>query len=150
MIRAALILAAVAAVAAPAAAPRAEQAAALDGAVVATRPIRAREVIGPSDVALRPGAQPGALSDPADAVGMEARVGLYPGFPVRAVDIGPPALVERNGLVTLRFVRGGLAIVTEGRAMGRAGAGEKVRVMNLDSRVTITGVVTGPDTVEVR
>jgi flagella basal body P-ring formation protein FlgA len=146
----ALLAALSAALAAPAAAPRAEQAAAVGGSVVAARAIRAREIIGPSDVALRPDPTPGALTDIADAVGMEARVSLYAGFPVRPGDIGPPAMVERNGLVTLSFRSGGLVIDTEGRAMGRAGLGERVRVMNMDSRNTVTGVVTGPSTVEVR
>jgi flagella basal body P-ring formation protein FlgA len=150
MTRVALILAAALGAFAPADAPRAQQAAALDGAVVATRAIRAREIIGPDDVALRPGATPGALASLDAAVGMEARVGLYAGFPVRAGDVGPPALVERNALVSLAFRHGALAIQTEGRSLGRAGLGERVRVMNLDSRVTVTGVVTGPNSVEVR
>jgi flagella basal body P-ring formation protein FlgA len=151
MSRALILAAALAAAAlAPAAAPRAEQAATVESAVVALRPIRAREIIGPQDVSLRPGAQPGALDAIEDAIGMEARVSLYAGFPVRAGDVGPPALVERNALVGLSFNRGGLRIQTEGRALGRAGLGERVRVMNMDSRITVTGVVSGPNLVEVR
>ncbi|RMH52163.1 MAG: flagella basal body P-ring formation protein FlgA [Alphaproteobacteria bacterium] len=124
-------------------------AAAEDATLVAARPIRAMTLIGPADVTLLPGATPGALSDPEAAIGREARVMLYPGRPIRPGDVGPPALVERNGRVTLRYARGGLEIATEGRALDRAGLGETVRVMNLDSRIVVSGTVAGPGLVEV-
>lgn len=120
-----------------------------NGTLVALRPVRALSVIGPADVTLLPGATPGALSDPAEAVGLEARIMLQPGRPIRPGDVGPPALVERNGRVTLRFAQGGLQITTEGRALDRAGMGEAVRVMNLDSRIIVSGTVAGPGLVEV-
>ena len=90
------------------------------------------------------------LTRPEEAVGMEARVAIYVGWPVREGDIAPPAVVERNQLVTLQFRRFGLEIETEGRALGRAGVGEKVRVMNLDSRAIVTGSVVAAGVVEVR
>jgi flagella basal body P-ring formation protein FlgA len=112
--------------------------------LVATRTIRAKSLIAPEDLALVSADLPGALSDPAQAVGLEARVSIYAGKPVRPGDIGPPTLVERNQLVTLVFVSGGLAISTEGRALGRGSEGDEVRVMNLGSRNTVTGRI-GPD-----
>ena len=63
--------------------------------------------------------------------------------------VGAPALVERNQIVELIFARNGLHIVTEGRALDRAGAGERVRVMNLSSRSTLFGTVTASGTVSV-
>lgn len=112
--------------------------------VVATRTIRAKAVIGPEDLTLVSAELPGALSDPAAAVGQEARVAIYAGKPVRAGDLGPPTLVERNQLVTLIFLSGGLAISTEGRALERGSEGDTLRVMNLGSRNTVSGRV-GPD-----
>jgi flagella basal body P-ring formation protein FlgA len=112
--------------------------------LVATRTIRAKTLIAPQDLTLVSADLPGALSDPDQAVGLEARVSIYAGKPVRPGDLGPPALVERNQLVTLAFVSGGLAISAEGRAMSRGSEGEKVRVMNLESRNTVTGRI-GPD-----
>lgn len=106
--------------------------------VVASRNIPARSLITAADLALQPGRIPGALADPAEAEGMEARVTLYAGRPVRAGDIGPPAIVERNQIVTLVFARNGLSITAEGRALDRGGAGDLVRVMNLASRSTVT------------
>jgi flagellar basal body P-ring formation protein FlgA len=112
--------------------------------VVATRTIRAKALIAPEDLTLVSAELPGALDDPLAAVGQEARVSIYAGKPVRPGDLGPPTLVDRNQLVTLIFVAGGLAISTEGRALGRGSEGDEVRVMNLGSRNTVSGRI-GPD-----
>lgn len=117
---------------------------ALADSVVATRTIRAQTIISIEDLTTVEAALPGALADPALAVGMEARVAIYAGRPVRAQDLGPPALIERHQLVPLIFLSGGLAISTEGRALARGAAGEVIRVMNLSSRNTVNGRV-GPD-----
>jgi flagellar basal body P-ring formation protein FlgA len=47
--------------------------------------------------------------------------------------------IERNQLVTLIYLSGGLAISTEARALARGAEGDAVRVMNLNSRNTVTG-----------
>ena len=112
------------------------------------RVIRPQEIIAPEDVILREG--PRTVGAALDAViGREARVALYPGRPIRAGDIGAPAVVERNQMVPLIYVRGALRIEAEGRALARAGAGEYVRVMNLSSRATVTGRVTASGRIEV-
>ena len=109
--------------------------------LVATRTIRAQTVIEAEDLTIVDAALPGALSDPTLAVGQEARVAIYAGRPVRAQDLGAPALVVRNQLVSLIFLSGGLAISTEGRALARGAEGEVIRVMNLGSRSTVSGRV---------
>ena len=110
--------------------------------LVATRTIRAQAILAPSDIALADANTPGALTDPADAVGLEARVVLYAGRPIRPGDLGPPATVTRNQTVTLLYRSCGLTIATEGRALGRGGPGDAIRVMNTASRSTVTGTVT--------
>lgn len=122
---------------------------ALADSVVATRPIRALAVLTAEDVTLVAADIEGALTEPAQAVGLEARVTIYPGRPVRAADLGPPAIIERNQLVPLTYRSGGLAIVTEGRALARGGAGDVIRVMNLTSRTTVTGQIAPDGTVDV-
>ena len=117
---------------------------AMADSLVATRTIRAQTVIGPDDMALVDAALPGALDDPALALGLEARVAIYAGRPIRSQDLGAPALVDRNQLVSLIYLSGGLAISTEGRALERGAEGDVVRVMNLGSRTTVIGRV-GPD-----
>lgn len=124
------------------------------GAVLAqsvqpVRAIRAQKVLGRDDLTLVDEAVPGAVSAIEDAVGKEAKVTLYPGRPVLLAQLGAPALVERNALVRMNYARGPLRIVTDGRALDRAGVGEPVRVMNLASRQTVTGIVAADGSVEV-
>ena len=114
---------------------------AMADAVVATRMIKAQSLIGPEDVTLVEADIPGALRDAAAAEGLETRIAIYPGRPVMAADLGTPALVERNQPVLLTYRNGALAIQAEGRALARGRAGDPVRVMNLGSRVTVTGRV---------
>jgi flagellar basal body P-ring formation protein FlgA len=112
--------------------------------VVATRTIRPQTLIAPEDLTLVAAEVPGALTDPALALGLEARVAIYAGKPVRSGDLRAPTLVERNQTVPLIYLAGGLAISTEGRALARGSDGDMVRVMNLASRTTVNGRV-GPD-----
>lgn len=126
--------------------------------VVATRTIRAHSVVSPADVGLSAGDIPGGITSLAEVVGQEARVMIYAGRPVRSSDIGPPAVVDRNQLVTLWFKKGGLVIATEGRAMDRGGIGDTIRAVNLASRLSVSGrvseggalLVTGSDPAENR
>lgn len=114
---------------------------ALADTIVAARTIRAQEIIKAGDLLLKPGS---GTSDVTlhDLIGQEAQVSLYVGRPVRASDVGAPAVVERNQVVPLIYAANGLQIVTEGRSLSRAGVGEYVRVMNLTSRATVSGRVT--------
>ncbi|MDT8325887.1 MAG: flagellar basal body P-ring formation chaperone FlgA [Roseovarius sp.] len=109
--------------------------------IVAARTIRAQEIIEAGDLLLKPGS---GTSDVTlhDLIGQEAQVSLYAGRPVRASDVGAPAVIERNQVVPLIYAANGLQIVTEGRSLSRAGVGEYVRVMNLTSRATVSGRVT--------
>lgn len=117
--------------------------------LVATRTIRAQSVIGPDDVALVAADIPGAISDAEAALGLEARVSLYAGRPIRPKDVGPPAIVERNQIVPMRYAAGSLTILTDGRALVRGRAGDVIRVMNLASRTTVTGQIADDGTVQV-
>ncbi len=118
--------------------------------LVSTRTLRAGTRITADDLSLIRGTAPhGAASNPAEVIGMEARVTLYAGRPIPLGSLTQPALVERNQLVSLIFLHGGLEIRADGRALGRGAAGETIRIMNLASRSTITGRVTGPGIIEV-
>lgn len=105
--------------------------------VVAARTLPARTIVAPEDVLVRDVQAFGAVQDPHEVIGMETRVALYAGRPVRPGDVGPPAIVERNQIVPLVYNRSGLVISTEGRALDRAGPGEIIRVMNVMSRQTL-------------
>ncbi|TCM87060.1 flagellar basal body P-ring formation chaperone FlgA [Rhodovulum steppense] len=117
--------------------------------LVATRTIRGQTILGPGDVALAEGTMAGALTDPYDAIGQEARVNLYAGRPIMAGDLGAPAIIERNQIVTVFYRNGVVNIAADGRALERAGIGDPLRVMNLASRTTVTGFVASDGTVTV-
>ncbi|WP_164660574.1 flagellar basal body P-ring formation chaperone FlgA [Tropicibacter sp. Alg240-R139] len=117
--------------------------------LVPARAIRAKEIIGAQDLVPKSADVPGAVSHADEVIGKEARVALYPGRPIRFSDIGPPAVVDRNDVVSLIFNRGGLTIIAEGRAMGRGATGEIIRVMNLTSRSTVTGRIRSDGSIEV-
>lgn len=117
--------------------------------LVAARTIRAQAIIAPTDLAVVDRTIKDAFEFAEDAIGMEARVTIYAGRPIRYDDIGPPAIIERNQVVTLIYRRNGLMIAADARAMGRAGVGDTLRVMNLASRTTISGVVREDGTVNV-
>lgn len=122
---------------------------ALADTLVAARTIRARGIVAPADLQVVGRDVPGALSDPDSALGLEARVVLYAGRPIRPGDLGPPAMVERNQIVTVHFQSGPIRIAMDGRTLARAGVGERIRVMNLNSRTTVTGTVAEDGTIVV-
>jgi flagellar basal body P-ring formation protein FlgA len=107
--------------------------------VVATRTIRAHSVLTPQDLAIKPIAMIGTFDDPALLVGMETRTALYAGRPIREGDIGPPAIIDRNQIVTLLYRQGALTITAEARSLGRGGIGDTLRVLNMSSRMTVEG-----------
>ena len=117
--------------------------------VVAARAIPSGAVLSPSDLTMAATAWGPGLPSIDQVVGQEARVALYAGRPVRLEDIGPPTLVERNGLVLLRYRRGSLLITAEGRALDRGSEGDWIRAANLASRQTVTGRVAADGVIEV-
>ncbi len=109
--------------------------------VLAARTIPAQSTIMPEDIIVNSRTIPGGVAEPNDIIGMEARVALYAGRPIRAGDVGFPAVVERNQIIALHYNQHGLSISTEGRALGRAGPGDIIRVMNISSRSTVTAQI---------
>ena len=122
---------------------------ALADSLVATRTIRAKSVVQVDDITLVAATIPGALTGTSAALGLEARVAIYAGRPIRASDLGSPAVIERNQIVPLSYQTGVLAIVTEGRALARGGVGDVIRVMNLASRSTVSGRIAADGIVRV-
>lgn len=117
--------------------------------VVASRSIRAHAIITETDVVLSAAELPNGFARINDVIGQEARVVLYAGRPILVDDVGPPALVTRNQIVRVRFEGAGLSITTEGRALERGAIGDRVRIMNLDSRATLFGQVQQDGSIKV-
>lgn len=117
---------------------------ALADSLVATRTIRPHSSLTSQDVTMVEMDIDGAIRDPELAIGLETKIAIYAGKPIRPGDLGPPTLVERNQIVPLAYSSGGLNIMTEGRALARGGVGETIEVMNLTSRNKVMGQI-GPD-----
>ncbi len=123
--------------------------AAIADVVTPTRTLRPGALITVTDLTIRDGDHPGAFDRVSDVVGQEARVALYAGRPIAFEAIGPPAIVNRNQIVPLLFAATGLTITTEGRAMERGGVGDRIRIMNLQSRATLFGLVLADGSIKV-
>lgn len=117
---------------------------ALADSLVATRTIRAQTELTAEDLTMVAMEIAGALTDPAAAIGQEARVAIYAGRPIRQADLGPSAIIDRNQIIPLAYTAAGLTILTEGRALARGGVGDAIEVMNLSSRNKVIGQI-GPD-----
>ena len=117
--------------------------------LIAVRTLRAHSLLSAEDVTLATGSVAGAASAISDVVGFETRVAVYQGQPILHKNLGPPAVIERNQTVRLAFQSGTLTILSEGRALARGGVGDQIRVMNIASRTTVTGVIAMDGTVHV-
>lgn len=117
--------------------------------LVAVRTLRAQTILTPDDLTVVAGVVPGTASDPTEVIGLETRIAIYQGRPIRPADLGPPAIVDRNQSVVLSYVAGPLTITAEGRALGRGGVGDRIKVMNVASRTTVTGIVAADGSVRV-
>lgn len=117
--------------------------------VTPTRTLRPGSLIAASDLTIRDGEHPDAFDRITDVAGQEARVALYAGRPIPFEAVGPPSIVNRNQIVPLTFRASGLSITTEGRAMERGGVGDRIRIMNLQSRATLFGLVQPDGSIKV-
>lgn len=117
--------------------------------VMAERTIRAQAIIMPDDVTLASVEMPGMAASLDEVIGLEARVSIFAGRPIRAADVGPPAIIERNQSVTLVYQAGALMIAAEGRSLARGGIGDTIRVMNIGSRSSVSGIVSADGSVRV-
>lgn len=117
--------------------------------LLAARTLRPQTVLQAQDLVRSNATVAGAVSDPLAAIGLETRIAIYAGRPVMRADLAAPAVVDRNDLVEIRYETNALRITDEGRALARAGLGERIRVMSLRSRSMLVGTVTGPGQVRV-
>jgi flagella basal body P-ring formation protein FlgA len=119
---------------------------------VLARGVERNEVIKSSDVVIerRPKAEVGADAAARDrAVGMQARRQLRAGQALRIADLAKPDLVQRDQSVTLIYETAGLYLTIRGKAIDSGTEGDVVNVVNLQSKRTVSGVVTGRGQVSV-
>ncbi|MDI6869787.1 MAG: flagellar basal body P-ring formation chaperone FlgA [Bacillota bacterium] len=86
----------------------------------------------------------GALRTEEQAVGRQTVRSIPAGAPLRRSDVMVPVVVRRGDRVTVTVEAGGLVLAVPGMALEAGGAGEVIRVQNLQSNRTVSGVVRGP------
>ena len=121
-------------------------------AAVLARGVERNEVIKSSDVVVerRPKAEVGNDVAPRDrAVGMQARKQLRAGQALKVADLAKPDLVQRDQAVTLIYQSSGLYLTIRGKALEGGTEGDVVNVLNLQSKRTVSGVVTGRGQVSI-
>ena len=120
---------------------------------VAARRLRKGETLRASDLSqkrLDATAVPrGTTADLRRLTGLELRRSVSEGTPVRTSWVAAPALVERGQLVRLIVVRSGLRIEGRGRAVSDGAAGDRIRVVNTDSRREVVGRVARDGSIHV-
>jgi len=121
-------------------------------AAVLARNVERGEVLKSSDVVVerRPKAEVGADAAARDrAVGMQARRQLRANQALRVADLTKPDLVQRDQNVTLIYETAGLYLTVRGKALDSGTEGDVVNVMNLQSKRTVSGTVTGRGQVSI-
>jgi flagella basal body P-ring formation protein FlgA len=83
------------------------------------------------------------------AVGMQMRRAVRAGQVLKTTDLAKPDLVQRDQTVTLIYQTAGIYLTTRGKALESGTEGDVVSVLNLQSKRTIAGRVTGRGQVSV-
>jgi flagellar basal body P-ring formation protein FlgA len=122
-------------------------------AAMLMRPLSRGDVVKASDVAIerRPKAEIGteAMRSVDEIIGRAARRPLRAGTPLRAADLMKPEIVQRNEQVTIVYEAPGLMLTIRGKALESGAEGDTVSVLNIQSKRTVQGTVSGPGQVVV-
>jgi flagella basal body P-ring formation protein FlgA len=121
--------------------------------VILTRAVNRGDTIKSSDVAVE---RRNKTELPADAVGsidlavsLAARQQLRAGQPLRRGDVMKPEIVRRDETVALVLEAPGILLTTRGKALESGTEGDVINVLNIQSKRTVRGVVTGSGRVTI-
>jgi flagellar basal body P-ring formation protein FlgA len=120
---------------------------------VLTRDIDRADLLKSSDVAVerRPKAEvTGEAASRDRTLGMQLRRPMRAGAPIRVADIVKPDFVLRDQNVTVIYQVPGIYLTTRGKAIESGAEGDTISVLNLQTKRTLTGVVTGRGQVTVQ
>lgn len=120
---------------------------------VLTRDIDRADLLKSSDLSLERRPKAEVAGEPAArdrSIGMQLRRPMRAGTPIRLADIVKPDFVVRDQAVTIIYQVPGLYLTTRGKAVESGAEGDIVSVLNLQSKRTLTGVVTGRGQITVQ
>ncbi len=86
---------------------------------------------------------------PAQAIGMAMRHPVGAGAPLLLADLGRPFMVQKGEPVQMQLETPGISLLAQGIAMDNGAAGERVRVLNAQSRAIVDAEVAGSGRVRV-
>jgi flagellar basal body P-ring formation protein FlgA len=122
-------------------------------AAVLTRNVERTEMLKSSDIMVerRPKLEIGGdAAGRESSLGMQLRHSMRAGQALRVADLAKPDLVQKDQGVTLIYQTAGLYLTTRGKAIDNGTEGDVVNVMNLQSKRTVTGIVTGRGQVTIQ
>jgi flagella basal body P-ring formation protein FlgA len=122
-------------------------------AAVLTRNVERTDLLKSSDIIVerRPKAEIGGEAAMRDrVVGMQVRRAMRAGQALKVADLTKPDLVQRDQGVTLICQTAGLYLTTRAKALDNGTEGDVVNVLNLQSKRTVTGIVTGRGQVTIQ
>jgi flagella basal body P-ring formation protein FlgA len=122
-------------------------------AAVLTRNVERADMLKSSDIIVerRPKLEIGGdAAGRQSALGMQMRHGMRAGQALRVADLAKPDLVQKDQGVTLIYQTAGLYLTTRGKAIDSGTEGDVVSVLNLQSKRTVTGVVSGRGQVTIQ
>lgn len=120
---------------------------------VLTRDVERTETLKSSDVAQERRPKADVTGEPAlrnRAVGMQLRRPMRAGTPIRTADIAKPEFVTRDQSVTVIYQVPGIYLTTRGKAIESGAEGDTISVLNLQTKRTLSGVVTARGQVTVQ
>jgi flagella basal body P-ring formation protein FlgA len=116
-------------------------------AAVATHALARGDLIKQSDIAIdrRPKAEfaSEAPASIAGIVGLAARGNIRAGQGLRTSDLMKAEVVKKNEMVLLHYEAPGMVLTMRGQALEPGAEGDLVNVLNIQSKRTIQGVITG-------
>lgn len=85
-----------------------------------------------------------------ELIGMTPRRMLFNDKPVKLSEIEAPQIVRRGQNITMIFKNGSMELTAIGKALENGSKGEMIRVVNANSSRTVSALVTGEKTVEIK
>lgn len=116
--------------------------------LIAARTLRAGEIISAADL-IAPQSH-AALRRATDVIGFETNHTIYKGAIIAPEALRAPTLIRRNAIVEMEYLHGRMSIIAEGRALDQGARGDRIRVMNLQSKRVVTAIIIGAGTVKAK
>lgn len=120
---------------------------------VLKRTVRGGELITQNDIELRDfpitRGRADAITIISDLVGKTPIRSISAARPIREVEISPPAVIKKDGIVQIRYKAAGMEISTSGQALDDGAIGQVISVRNLTSKKMVRAVIADAHTVNV-